>query len=1012
MYLLLFPLLLAILIVPIWLIVRLLANTRDLRYLEKSFVNLRDAEKRLERQIEELRSLLLASQQSSGSPAPSIAESILPQPPVQPPIEIPAAPPPRGPEPPRREDSATLPPPTPPTSPSVQHVAPAWKMPSFDWEALVGVKLFSWVAGIALLLGAIFFLRYSIDRGWLMPPVRMAIGIVAGISLLVLCEMKAAQKYRITANAMDASAIAILFSTFYAAHALWHLIGGAAAFAFLVLVTIVAVLLSIRRDSLFIALLGLIGGFATPALLSTGENRPISLFGYLLLLNAGLAWVAVRKKWPLLTTLALILTTLYQWSWVAKFLTASQLPIAVGIFLVFPILTFVTMTLGRKGEAEGGWLSLFGKTAELSALLPLLFAVYMASVSGYGSHYVILFGFLFVIDAGLFAIAVARGPEILHLAGGISTLLVFAIWLGVSYESLVWFLSGWFSPLVPLWLGVSYESRAWPAVLGIIAFFVLLYLAAPLVSRWFGRNFTGTGRTAVFAAPLLLSAFAVLVAIEPRCAVPPWPLLGVLLVLDLAVGVVALYTRRHELLLAAMAVSALVLMVWMGVAEVAPWPGVGIISGGVLALLSFVWIYLAKRLGMDTAPFAITAAATVILAQIVAIVGVQQPGSPGLGFLLTAHLVFLAALLGIAWFRNANVLAIIAVIPTTVAVSLWMASHAGPEFGAQQLLFAGLPYLVFLAYPLLLGRRAGKSLAPYLAAVLASVPFFFQARYTIMEAGYEGIIGILPVMQALLLAVLLGRLLSIEPPGARVLGRLVLVAGAALAFVTVAIPLQFEKQWITIGWALEGAALAWLFRRIPHKGVLYTAASLLIAAFVRLALNPSVLVYEPRGTLPIWNWYLYTYLISAAALILAGRLFAKTGDTLVPELPRASALFPAGGVILLFLLLNIEIADFYSFGKTITFNFSATLAQDLTYTLGWALFAVALLACGIAITSQPARISALALLAATVLKCFLHDLASLGGLYRVMSFVGLALCLALVAMAMQRFVLAPRKDTK
>ena len=61
------------------------------------------------------------------------------------------------------------------------------------------------------------------------------------------------------------------------------------------MVTALAVLLSIRRESLFIAVLGLLGGFATPALLSTGENRPIPLFAYLLLLNIGLAWVAYRK---------------------------------------------------------------------------------------------------------------------------------------------------------------------------------------------------------------------------------------------------------------------------------------------------------------------------------------------------------------------------------------------------------------------------------------------------------------------------------------------------------------------------------------------------------------------------------------------------------------------------------------------------------------------------------------------------------------------------------------------
>lgn len=77
----------------------------------------------------------------------------------------------------------------------------------------------------------------------------------------------------------------------------------------------------------------LVGGFATPALLSTGEDRPICLFSYLLLLNAGLAWVAYRKKWPHLTVLSTIFTTLFQWGWVMKFLTAAKLPLALGIFL-------------------------------------------------------------------------------------------------------------------------------------------------------------------------------------------------------------------------------------------------------------------------------------------------------------------------------------------------------------------------------------------------------------------------------------------------------------------------------------------------------------------------------------------------------------------------------------------------------------------------------------------------------------------------------------------------------
>ncbi len=126
----------------------------------------------------------------------------------------------------------------------------------------------------------------------------------------------------------------------------------------------------------------------------------------------------------------------------------------------------------------------------------------------------------------------------------------------------------------------------------------------------------------------------------------------------------------------------------------------------------------------------------------------------------------------------------------------------------------------------------------------------------------------------------LSQLLRIQPAGTRDLGRLALVAGAALAFLTVAIPLQLEQRWITIGWALEGAAVAWLYTRIPHRGLLLSACGLLAAVFVRLALNPEVFRYEPRGDMRIVNWYLYTYVIAAAAMGIAAWWLSKTDDEL------------------------------------------------------------------------------------------------------------------------------------
>ena len=108
----------------------------------------------------------------------------------------------------------------------------------------------------------------------------------------------------------------------------------------------------------------------------------------------------------------------------------------------------------------------------------------------------------------------------------------------------------------------------------------------------------------------------------------------------------------------------------------------------------------------------------------------------------------------------------------------------------------------------------------------------------LLQGGLSSIVGVVPVVEGVVLALLLRALLRIEPRGGAISARLALVAGSALAFATVAIPLQLQQQWITIGWALEGAALAWLYRRIPHRGLLYWAMALLSVVFVRLALNP------------------------------------------------------------------------------------------------------------------------------------------------------------------------------
>ena len=77
-------------------------------------------------------------------------------------------------------------------------------------------------------------------------------------------------------------------------------------------------------------------------------------------------------------------------------------------------------------------------------------------------------------------------------------------------------------------------------------------------------------------------------------------------------------------------------------------------------------------------------------------------------FLLAAHLIFLITLLALEWYRGTYVFAVIAVLPTALAVLFWSSRHSASGFWPELLLFSVPIYLVFILYPLLLGRRAGQ----------------------------------------------------------------------------------------------------------------------------------------------------------------------------------------------------------------------------------------------------------------------------------------------------------------
>ena len=202
--------------------------------------------------------------------------------------------------------------------------------------------------------------------------------------------------------------------------------------------------------------------------------------------------------------------------------------------------------------------------------------------------------------------------------------------------------------------------------------------------------------------------------------------------------------------------------------------------------------------------------------------------------------------------------------------------------------------------------------------------------------------------------------------------------------------------------------MLWLFQRVPHPGLRLTGVGLLVAAFVRLAFNPAVLEYHARSTTPVFNWYLYSYGIVTVCLFVGAKLLAPPRNLILKS--NVPPILAGLGTVLAFLLMNIEIADYFSApGSTLAFQLGGNFAREMTCTISWALFALVMIVVGIVKKLPVARYAAMVLLCVTLVKLFFHDLAHLNQLYRIGAFIGVAVIAMLASFAYQKFFNASEK---
>lgn len=230
------------------------------------------------------------------------------------PAPAPAAAPPR----PAMASAPAVPRPTPAARP----VKPAG--PPMDLETLIAGRWLNRVGLLLVFLAAFFALKWEFDNNVLGPMGRVAMWTLIGAGLLVYAHWLLGRGYRYLSEGLTGLGGAVLYLTLYFGWDYYKLFPQTAAFVAMILVTAALLAIAIGRDSQRIALLALIGGFLTPLLTSTDRDAQVVLFGYLLILDAGLLVLARARQWRGLEPLAFVCTVAYFWGWYDAFYPVSR----------------------------------------------------------------------------------------------------------------------------------------------------------------------------------------------------------------------------------------------------------------------------------------------------------------------------------------------------------------------------------------------------------------------------------------------------------------------------------------------------------------------------------------------------------------------------------------------------------------------------------------------------------------------------------------------------------------
>src|SRR5437870_2432278 len=166
-----------------------------------------------------------------------------------------------------------------------------------DLESRIGSHWLNRIGIAAVLIGVSYFLKFAFDNNWIGPAGRIAIGLIAGIAVVLWSERFRSRGYRVFSYSLKAVGVGVLYLSLWASFQVYHLMPSTVVFACMLMVTAATCTMALSQNAEILAVFAITGGFSTPLLLSTGENREIALFSYVVLLDLGILALVTFKPW-------------------------------------------------------------------------------------------------------------------------------------------------------------------------------------------------------------------------------------------------------------------------------------------------------------------------------------------------------------------------------------------------------------------------------------------------------------------------------------------------------------------------------------------------------------------------------------------------------------------------------------------------------------------------------------------------------------------------------------------